>query len=159
MQNKKLVKLSAGITAIALSLTLTSGCDYKKRDKFYFYPNLRGEMVLNNSSYISIEYINDYYVIELYNKILDRTSIHIAYRYIYTSGNSKYINVFTNNKIAYEYDKTDNNEFINITPLIDYLTQYNLIKDKYTYNDMELILEMINSDYKKSTYTKKLTKM
>lgn len=162
MQNKnKFVKLGAGLTAIALSLTLTSGCDYKKKDKFYFHPNIQGELVLDKNSYISINYINEYYVIELYNKVLDRTTIYIAHRYKYKNGDSKYTNIFTNNKIAYENNMNDYYNFINVTPLEEYLIEYNLIKDKYSYQDMKNLLEVIKKNYiynKENSNSKKLIK-
>ena len=156
--NERFVKITAGITALILTLTLITGCNYRKKDKFYFHPNLRGEMILDRNSYISIDYVENYYVIRLYNTILNRNSIFIAYRFKYTNGDSQYINVFNNNKIAYENSEIDYYDFINVKPLIDVLEEYNQVKDKYTYEDLQKILETIKTTYHFEEENKKIKK-
>lgn len=148
MHNKKMIKITTGITALALTCSLTiTGCNYRKNDKFYFSYSLSGEEYINRNDYISSEYINNYYVIEIYHTILNKSTIYIAYRYQNTSGYSKYTNVFTNYKIAYDPDELDYYEFIKVTPLIDLLEEYNLVKDKYTYQDMQYIYKTIEENY------------
>lgn len=150
MEKEKLVRLTSTITALALSLTLTSGCEYRKKDKFYFNYNLKGEAYIHKNDYISAEYINNYYLIEIYHTGLERSMIYIAYDFKYKNGVSKYSNIFNNYKIAYNPDSNDYYEFISITPLIDILEEYDLVKDKYTYEDMQYIYKIIklNYDYK-----------
>ena len=148
MQNKKtLVKLTAAITAGALGLTLTSGCTQRKKDKFYFDYSFSGEAYINRYDYISSEYINNYYLIEVYHTGLKKSFLYIAHDFKYTNGVSKYTNIFTNNKIAYNPDEEDYYDFINIIPLIDLLEEYNLAKDKYTYEDMQEIFKIIKENY------------
>ena len=66
MKKRKLIRLTSTLTALALSLTLTAGCEYKKRDKFYFSYNLKGEAFIHKNDYISSEFINNYYLISNY---------------------------------------------------------------------------------------------
>lgn len=148
MQNKKITRLTTGITALALTCSLSlTGCDYAKKDKFYFHYSLNGEAYVKKSDYISNEYIYNYYVIELHYKGLNRNSIYIANRFQYTSGVSKYTNIFTNDLITYDDNENNRYEFIKVTPLIDLLEEYNLIKDKYTYEDMQEIYQIIKENY------------
>ena len=81
--------------------------------------------------------------------------IYIAYDFKYTNGISKYTNIFNNYTIAYNPDGKDYYEFISITPLIDILEEYNLVKDKYTYEDMEYIYKIIKEDYDYKEYKAK----
>ena len=162
--NQKLIRLAASLTALTLSCTLMTGCNVKKRDKFYFHPNLSGNMVIDNDSYISSEYINKYYVIEVYHRGISKASIYIAYRFEYTNGreitSSKYINIFNNYTILYDDDPSDCYDIKKVTPLLDYLTEYNILKDKYTYDDMQEILQTITDSYKyqqNDSLSKKLT--
>lgn len=150
MKNKeKLIKLTTGITALSLTLSLTSCYNNKKKDKFYFYANIHGEKIINKRDYISIDYINNYYILVLYNKILDKKIIYIANRLQYKSGESQYTNVFTNNKIAYDNDEKDHYDFIEVIPLSEFLIEYHLLQEKYTYEDMLNIYDIIKKEYKK----------
>ena len=150
MYNKnKIVKLTTEITALALTITLTSCSGYSKGDKFSIIQNRYGELIVDKDNYISYKYINNYYVIELYNKRIDKTIIYIAHRLKFTTGNSKYTDIFTNYHIAYENNEDDSYEFISVLPLSDFLKKYNLIQEKYTYEDMQNIYDIIKKEYQK----------
>lgn len=150
--NEKLIKLTTGITALALTLSLIS-CDNnknnKKKDKFYFQPNIHGEKIVSKTEYISIDYISNYYILVLYNKVIDKNIIHIAHKLQYENGHSKYTNMFTNNTIAYDNNDKDYYDFIEVIPLSEFLIEYDLLEDKYTYEDMLNIYDIIKKEYKK----------
>lgn len=144
---KQFIRLTSGLATIALMCSLTIGCNIKKRNKFYFYQNLKGNIVPGKNDYISSEYIDEYYVIELYNWVLKSNNLYIAYRYRFVDGTSRYDNVFNEYTIAYDNDRNDYYEFINVTPLEDFLVEYDLEKEKYTYNDMLEIYKIIYENY------------
>lgn len=156
MKKNKFVKCTSSITALAILFSLsTSGCSIvnKRNDKFSFKQSITGEMLVKKDDYIEHQYINNYYVIELYNWLLDRSSIHIAYKSDFTNGidneilYSKYTNIFNNNLITCEPDEKNYYELINITSLNDYLSNYDLAKDKYNYEDMQEIYKVIKENY------------
>ena len=58
------------ITALTLAMTLLmGGCGEKENSKFKIVENDDNELVAMDDSYISKEYIDDYYVLEVYNKL------------------------------------------------------------------------------------------
>lgn len=145
---RKIIKITTGLTTLTLTCCLIMNhCSSKKVNKFHFYQDYKGNIVVSKNDYIGYEYIEDYYVLELYHKGLDRNILNIAYRFKYTSGNSKYINIFNNYFIAYDNNTKDNYEFINVIPLTEFLERYNLIKEGYSYEDMEEIYDIIRKNY------------
>lgn len=159
--NDIFTKYALKTTALALVFSLTmTGCsqNYKKHDKFYFTRELGGRASISSNDYISYEYIKNYYVIEVYNLALNRNQLYIArkqdYHY-YETGKlvySKYFEIFSNNTIAYDDNERDCYEFIKVIPLTDYLVEYNLVSDKYTYEDMKNIYELISENYEFQDY-------
>ena len=145
---RKILKATTGITALTLTCCLTmKQCNNKKIDIFHFHNNLTGNVMTDKNNYICLEHINDYYLIELYHTGLDRSSINIARRFIYASGNSAYTNIFNNYFIAYDNDKNDFYEFVKVTPLLDILEKYDLVKEEYNYDDMVKIYNRIKDNY------------
>ena len=80
--------------------------------------------------------------------MIEKNVIYIAHRLQYKSGESKYTNIFTNNKIAYDNDKEDYYDFMEVIPLSRYLIEHNLLQEKYSYEDMQKIYEIIKKEYK-----------
>ena len=101
MDNNKKLKLR--ITALTLASTLIlNGCGVN--NKFKITENENNEIVSLAGSYISKNYINDYYVLELFNNLTNEKELFIA-RKKGTNINRKYYDVFTNFKIYEEYDE------------------------------------------------------
>lgn len=145
---RKIVRVSTGITALALTCSLAiHKYNDKKSDRFDFYPDRSGNMIVNKHSYINHEYLDKYYVIELYHTELDRSIIFIASRFEYNSGNSKYNNIFNNEFIAYDNNEKDFYEFMNVTPLSVILEEYGLEQEKYYYNEMLDIYNTLKNNY------------
>jgi len=152
--NKKLIKYTSSITALALALTLNTGCS--STTKFQLTYNKKGEYTASQNSYINNKNITKYYVIETYSNLTNESKIYIAYPnddIIYYSRETganycQYINIFNNTSICFsDNNSNDNITFIKETPLIDYLNSYDLVKARYTYEDMQNIYETILEDY------------
>ena len=145
---RKVIRVSTGITALALTCSLAiEQYNYKKSDKYYFTPDRNGNMTVSRNNYISHDNLDKYYVIELYHTELDRSMIFIASRFEYNSGNSKYNNIFNNEFIAYDNNEKDFYEFMNVTPLSDILEEYGLEQEKYYYNEMLDIYNTLKNNY------------
>lgn len=152
----KLVKYYTSMTAaiLALSLTMTGCSNDRKNDKFYIYQNIYGQLELTKPDYIEHQYIGKYYVIEVYYPGLQRNQLYIAFKYDFYDSKTKeitysrYTNIFNNYTIAYSNNKQNGFQILKVTPLIDYLTEYNLINDKYSYKDMQEIYDIIEENYK-----------
>lgn len=152
--NKKLVKYTSGITALALALTLNTGCSNTSR--FKLTQNEKGEYIAVQNSYIDNKNIRKYYVIETYSNLTKESKIYIAYNddktiyYDKETGTQYYqcINIFNNTPICYNENNANKNiTFIKETQLIDYLNSYDLIKARYTYEDMQNIYQTILENY------------
>ena len=147
--NKKLIKYTSGLTALALALTLNTGCS--STSKFQLTYNEKGEYTATPNSYIDNKNIKNYYVIETYSNITKESKIYITY-YGDTLNRStenntyyhEYLNIFNNISICFEENNANKNiTLIKEPPLIDYLNSYDLVKARYTYEDMQNIYETI----------------
>ena len=151
--NKKIVKYTSGITALALTFSLgMSGCS-SSDSEFKFTENEKGEIVVEEDSYIKYEYLNNYYVVEVYNSILDTNEIYIAEKIMnyrkYNNSYNSYKNIFNGFVILYDENEYNNNiKFIKETSLVDYLITYDLVKYRYTYEDMENVYNFIKENYR-----------
>lgn len=153
--NKRFIKYTSGITALALTFSLgMGGCSSSSSNSAFKYTeNEKGEIVIEEDSYIDYDALNNYYVIEVYNSVTDTNKIYIAKKNTYYKKGRgsyyEYTNVFTGFKILYsENDFNDSLEFIKEIPLIDYLITYDLVKYRYTYEDMETVYNVIKENYK-----------
>lgn len=151
--NKKLIKYTSGITALTLALTLNTGCS--STSKFQLTQNEKGEYTATPNSYIDNKNISKYYVIEIHSNITHESKIYITYYSdtLYRSTKTElfyheYINIFNNTSICFEENNANKNiTFIKEIPLIDYLNSYDLVKARYTYEDMQNIYQIISEDY------------
>lgn len=129
---------------------------------FNFTTGEDNSYVALEDSFINNNCIDKCYVVEAYNKITEETELFIAKRsfiilpkklengekgeitYYY------YLDLMNNNNKLFYQDNSLNSafEFIKETPLYDYMITLDLIKSKYSYEDMERILEEIKSVYK-----------
>ena len=135
--NKKLIKYTSGITALALTLTLSTGCS--DTSKFKLTQNENGKYTAEENSYIDDMYVSRYSVIEVYSQITNESKIYIAYRLHRYDRDGKtyhqYADVFNNTAIVYTNNEVNNSLiFIKETPLLDYLHSYNLLKYRYAKN-------------------------
>lgn len=150
--NNKIIKYASGMTALALTFSLTmSGCS---TSKFKLTHNEKGEYIAAENSYIDNENISKYYVIETYSTITNESKIYIAYYNNISYRNDdignyyEYINIFNNTHICYSSNHANNNiTFIKEIPLIDFLNSYDFTKARYSYEDMKEIYETIKEDY------------
>lgn len=140
------------ITALMIMSTLLlSGCA-SKYSRFELVENENNEIVAVDDSYIDSEHISDYYVVEVYNKMIQKNEIYIAlkdgkrnwddgtYYYIYN-------NVFTNLEIVNTSDEEFVLEYVKETNLYDYIVSLGLEQYDYSYEDMKNIYEIIKENY------------
>lgn len=154
MKNKNYIRLTSGVTALALACSLSmTGCA-PKNSTFNYSENENGEIVVEEGSYIEYEYLNKYYIIEVYNTLTEENEIYIANRITHGGGRSgpvyhEYVNIFNNFTIAYTNKNYNKNglEFIEETPLLWYITSYYTLKARYTYEDMQYIYKTIEENY------------
>ena len=154
MKNNIHTRLGAGITALALTCTLgLNGCS-ASNSKFSYSVNEKGEIIVEEGSYIEYDYLNQYYVIEVYNSITNKNEIYIAHK---RNGYQKYIgryaeykNIFNGYTIISDnnnYNPNNGLEFIKETPLLGYINSYYTLKARYTYEDMQEIYNIVKENY------------
>ena len=129
-------------------------------------------LLLDKILFIDNSCIDKCYVVEAYNNITEETEIFIAKKeydykkgeltvrkYHLTDGEAYYIDLMKNNTELFYQDNSYNTsfKFINETPLYDYMITYDLLQARYSYEDMQRILEEIKSVYKFES-NKKLVK-
>lgn len=154
--NKKIIKLTSGITALALTMSLM-GCGSIKGSKFSFKSGENGEIIVEDDSYIDYDYLDNYYVIEVLNKTTNNKEIYIAKKETRGDGSRfshpyyEYVNIFNNFTLTYTkkypIENKCNLHFISEKPLLDYITSYYEIKYRYTYEDMQKIFEIVKEKY------------
>ena len=145
--NNNSVRRKQKITALTLVLTmLMSGCGGRDNSRFELVENDNNELVASDDSYISSEYIGDYYVVEMYNKLTNENEIFIAKsRGIMVI--DAYFDVFTNLMI-WDVGKSDSIlTYVKHTRLSDYIVALGLGQAKYSYEDMKNIYEVIKENY------------
>lgn len=144
MKNNK--RLKQRITALTLASTLLlGGCGRKNNSSFEFIENENNELVAIDDSYISKDYIKDYYVVEMYNNVTKTNEIYIARRsgvLVY-----KYYDIFTNFTIYDEFESISLFEFVKFSRLSDYIVALGFEQLEYSYEDMEKIYEVIKENY------------
>ena len=145
--NNNSVRRKQRITALTLALTmLMSGCGGRDNSRFELVENDNNELVASDDSYISNEYIGDYYVVEMYNKLTNENEIFIAKsRGIMVI--DAYFDVFTNLKIWGVGDTNNVLKYVKDTRLSDYIVALDLGQAKYSYEDMKNIYEVIKENY------------
>ena len=156
MKNNIKTRLTAGITALALTCTLgLNGCS-KTNNSFTITPGNDGSFDVNEGTYIDNTGLNDIYVIEVQNNISKEKEIYIARKSVIknnlttsTQGYLSYTNIFNNLEIhcTKNEESKHNLEILEETPLFDYLLAYNLVKSRYYYDDMVEIYNKIKEDY------------
>ena len=140
------------ITALTLVMTLLmSGCGGKENSKFEIIENENNELVVADDSYISSEYIGNYYVLEVYNKMKNENEIYIVWDKV-AAGRGfyyhSYFDIFTNIEIIDdEENEEDMFSFRKVTGLKDYIFAFELGQLKYSYDDMKNIYEVIKENY------------
>lgn len=159
MKKEELIRYRAGFAALLVSSNLfLSGC---ANNGFDFKRGEDNSCVAIESSFINNNCIDKCYVVEAYNKITGETELFVAKKHeiagIKKNGFGRNIEVIdcyyrdlmnNDNKLFYQ-DNSKNNFFTYIkeTPLYDYMVTLDLIKARYSYEDMEKILEEIKAVY------------
>lgn len=126
--------------ALASTLFITTGCakkfDYKTGDN--------GEIVAEG--YINFDYIKECYLLEIRNlnneNKLFICTLHGKPFY------EEYIDIRTDKVI---YNRNSSIEMANKAGILDYLITYDEIKNKYSMDDIDRILEKIAKDYEFDT--------
>ena len=156
MKNNIHTRLSAGITALALTCTLgLSGCS-SANNRFTITPGNDGSFVVNRDTWIDNNGLNNIYVIEVKNNISNQNELYIARKikvdYLNESTKQDFLS-YTNilNNLEIYNDKSEetkhNLEILEETPLFDYLLAYDLVKSRYYYDDMLTIYNKIKVEY------------
>ena len=160
MKKEELIRYRAGLAALLVSSTmLLSGC---ANNGFDFKRGKDNSYVALADSFINNKCIDKCYVVEAYNKITEETELFIAIKESkYTDKKIKedghgywaqryyYLDLMNNNNKLFYQDNSRNNflEFVKETPLYDYMIALDLIKARYSYEDMQRILEEIKAVY------------
>lgn len=124
------------------------------KNKHSSFELIENEIVVMDDSYISKEYIRNYYVVGVYNKLRKENEIYICFKKI-ASGRGYYYcgyyDVFTNLEIVDVSNEDVKEELIfkiiKITSLKDYIISFNLGQNKYSYDDMKNIYDVIKENY------------
>ena len=152
-----MIRYRAGLAALLVSGSIfLGGCT--SSIGFKFKVGKDNSYVALEDSFINNKCIEKCYVVEVHNKLTGENEIFIAKRDIYLtsltdlSGDTEYhyIDLMNNyNKLFYQNNERNTSfEFIKEIPLYDYMLTLDLIKAKYSYEDMKKIYEEIKSVYK-----------
>lgn len=152
MDKNKYIKTISGLTAIVLTMSLMVGCSKKNSsDKFDTYKNKKEQIVAYSDSYIGYEYLNNYYVIEVFNNITNNKELYIVSKQELNDNTHNYVykNIFDNHMVTYSngYCKDYYLELISEVSLLHYIDKYSMIKDEYSYKDIERLYNMIKEEY------------
>jgi len=150
VDKNNLRRYKAGLAAAFMlsSGVLLSGC----KDKgFELTVNEDRNYVATEDSYVSNEFLEKCYVVEAKSLLTEESNIYIVNRKFSPDRfltSYEYIDVFTNRLLFYS-SNIDNTSFeiIKQAPLLDYLISLNLVKDSYSYEDMQRIYEEIKAVY------------
>lgn len=138
--------LKQRLTALTLASTLLlSGCN-THGSSFELVENENNEIVAVDNTYISNDYLNKYYVVEVYNKVTKMNEIYIA-RSKSTNIRYRYFDAFTNFMILDEFNSDPLLELVKVSRLNDYVIALGLEQLEYSYEDMEKIYEIIKEIY------------
>jgi len=160
MKKEELIRYRAGLAALLVSSTMfLGGC---ANNGFDFERGKDNSYVVLKGSFINNKCIDKCYVVEAYNKLTGETELFIAKKdwdkynaKVRTNGLTEFVPIYyyidlmnNDNKLFYQ-DNNRNNffEFIKETPLYDYMITLDLIKARYSYEDMQKILEEIKTVY------------
>ena len=148
--NDNSVRRKQRITALTLVMTLLiGGCngkDNNNNNKFNVGINKNFEFFSIDETYIDNEYVSDYYVLEVYNKLSGKNEIYIVNNVDDKVYNGNYENIFNNLKIPVGF-KDSVYGYVGKKKLSEYLIMYDLEKDEYSYDDMKNIYEVIKENY------------
>ena len=157
MKKGELIRYTAGLAALLVSgsMLLAGG---SSSIGFKFKVEKDNSYVALEDSFINNKCIEKCYVVEVHNKLTGKNEIFIAKRDIYLTsltdlaGDTEYhyIDLMNNyNKLFYQNNECNTSfEFIKEIPLYDYMLTLDLIKSKYSYEDMKKIYKEIKSVYK-----------
>ena len=144
---QKLIRLKAGALALIMSMSLT-GCG----EKFNYKTGENNKYEVSDDSYINNGKINKLYIAEVYNELTQETKLYIVERLFFCDIDSEgyiyhYNDILTPNSVFFK-DNNELNNFIKLKQLInleDYINALGLTQYKYSYEDMQRILEQIES--------------
>ena len=148
MKKDELIRYRAGLAALLVSSSMfLSGC----AKGFKLTVDEERNIVAEDDSFINNDFIEKCYVVEAKSNITGESNIYIAKKKWsgkYSLETNGYVDIFTNMELFTD----DNNhnisfEYINETPLFDYLVSLNLIKGSYSYEDMQNIYNEIKEIY------------
>lgn len=161
MKKEELIRYRAGLAALLVSGSMfLGGCEQNKG--FVFGIGEDNSYIAREDSIINNNCIDNCYLVEAYNKLTEETELFIAKKCDETKiierpfgrdtevTGQYYLDLMNNNNKLFYNDNNRNNFFVYIkeTPLYDYMITLDLIKARYSYEDMEKILEEIKSVYK-----------
>ena len=161
MKKEELIRYRAGLAALLVSGSMfLGGCEQNKG--FVFGIGEDNGYIAREDSFINNNCIDKCYVVEAYNELTEQTELFIAKKdydkfsaRVRTNGLTEFVPIYyyldlmnNDNELFYQ-DNSKNNFFVYIkeTPLYDYMITLDLIKARYSYEDMEKILEEIKSVY------------
>ena len=147
--NNNSVRRKQIITALTLTITLLlSGCGGKENsdNKYNVRINKDFDFFSIDNNCINNEYVYDYYVLEVYNKLYGKNEIYIVNNCDDKSSKGYYENIFNNLKFPVGF-KDSVFDYVGKKKLYEYIIMYGLEKEEYSYDDMKYIYEVIKENY------------
>ena len=147
--NDNSVRRKQRITALTLVMTLLlTGCNGKENsnNRYKIGINKDFEFFSIDETYIDNEYLSDYYVLEVYNKLSGKNEIYIVNNVDDKVSKGYYENIFNNLKFPVGF-KDSVFGYVDKKKLSEYLVMYGLEKEEYSYDDMKYIYEVIKDNY------------
>ena len=151
MKKEELIKYKVGIATLLIAGSMFLG-DRASNSGFKFVRGEDNNYIASSNSFISNNCINNCYVIEVYNELTEENEMYIAKK-CYTDArvgvyDPYYYDLLSNNKLVYEFkEKNTFFELINETPLYNYMAALDLLKERYSYEDMQKVYSEIASVY------------
>ena len=152
--NKRLIAGMLGGIMLTTPLTLTACFSYE------YVTAEDGSRMLNPDKMYSYNDVKKLHVINVKTKINEK--IYLSYIYYASGVPINYCDVFTGREIIHNNNNgdtiTEGVELLSEESVEQYLISYNMLKESYSVEDLELLLEKIKHDVYSDTFNKELVK-
>lgn len=154
--NKKIIAGVLGGIMLSTPLALT-GCN-----SYEYVTDNDGSVKLNPDKMYSYNDVKKLYVIKIKTKIIENLYITYTDNYVLSGVPMNYYDVFTGKEIIHNNSNgivtTEGVELLSEEEIEQYLISYNMLKDSYSVEDLEGLLERIKQDVYSDTNDKILVK-
>ena len=151
--NKRLISGMLGGIMLATPLTLTACGPYE------YVTDTDDSVKLNSDITYSYNVVRELQVVNIKTKINE--DVYFVYNKSVFKDFDEYCDVFTG-KIIFQYEKdcikTEGVDVLSCEGIDQYLISYNMLKEEYSVDDLERLLEKIKNDVYSDKNNKKLVK-